>query len=196
MVLLQTRHKQVNVVGTLMALCQGQTAAQQVMLSSGTGMMYTGLLLLSRLFSATRCISTHPTAGIDVVQANGFQLEMCLCTWHISLAHSSDQHDVQADRADLAMLSNAQGKMERQGTSVPLRTTASICTVCPALLLFHLQSSALLSSAGTCFSPPWQSSRCMSKTRFLKTAQHSTPGIRDCMCTRQGHCCQACTAAH
>lgn len=53
---------------------------------------------------ATRCGPVHPTAGIDVVQANGLQLEMCICTWHISLAHSSDKHDIQADRADLALL--------------------------------------------------------------------------------------------
>lgn len=104
MVLLQTRRKQVNVVVTLMALCQGQTAAQQATLSSGTRTMYTGVLLLSCLFRATTCGPVHPTTGIDVVQANGFQLEMCICTWHISFAHSSDQHDIQADRVDLALL--------------------------------------------------------------------------------------------
>ena len=85
-----------------MALCQGQTAARQAMLSSGTRMMCTGILLLLLAF-ATRCGPVHPT-GIDVVQANGLQLEMCVRTWHISFAHSPDQHDTQADRADLALL--------------------------------------------------------------------------------------------
>ena len=39
---------------------------------------------------ATRWSPVHPTAGIDVVQANGLQLEMCIRTWHISFAHPSD----------------------------------------------------------------------------------------------------------
>lgn len=88
----------------------------------------------------------HPTAVIDAVQANGLQLEVCICTWHISFAHSSDQHDTQTDRADLALLSEAQGKMERQGTSVPLcaNTPSKHLSAPSALLQLHLQYSALL----------------------------------------------------
>lgn len=91
-----------------------------------------------------------PTAAVDVVQANGLQLEMCICTWHISSAYSFDQYDPQTDRADLALLSEAQGKMERQGTSVP---SVPLCTTMPskhmydapsALLQLHVQCSALL----------------------------------------------------
>lgn len=51
---------------------------------------------------------------------------MCLRSWHLSFTHSSNQHGAQANRADLALLQDAEGKMERQGTFVPASATASI----------------------------------------------------------------------
>lgn len=49
------------------------------------------------------------------LQANGFQLEMCIRAWHISLAHTPHQYVTQADTADMALLQDFERKVERQG---------------------------------------------------------------------------------
>lgn len=49
------------------------------------------------------------------LQADGFQLKVCICTWHLCITHAPHQHVAQADTADMAVLQGAQGEVERQG---------------------------------------------------------------------------------
>ena len=49
------------------------------------------------------------------LQTYGLQLEMRLRAWLVSCAYPPDQHDAKADSADMAMFSDSQGKMARQG---------------------------------------------------------------------------------
>ena len=81
------------------------------------------------------------------LQAYGLQPEMRLCTWLVSCAYPSDQHDAKADTADVAMFSDSQGKMAKQG-----RAILALYTLPRPMGLLHFSSNCFVEHMTECVS--------------------------------------------